>query len=173
MKKYHFLAVKFKVNEENLKTPDNSDYEEEEDEMSNVSASEMEEDATDEPMHGVESTSNTGWADVMQKILKTKKPKGKKTVVLAKAKKLCDVKVTEKEEDISFEIDGVVKGEKTETKEAGIKTAEHTAKATSKVKEKSLGIRVKPSIADRERERLLQKIVTKYVTLTNCFFVVL
>ena len=76
-----------------------------------------------------------GLGVVMQQILKTNKPKRKKTVVLAKAKRLCDVKVKEKQEDIV-----------------------HTK---LNIREKSLGIRVKPSITDREHERMLQKVATK------------
>lgn len=35
--------------------------------------------------------SNAGWADSISKILKSKKPKKKKTLVLSKAKKLTDI----------------------------------------------------------------------------------
>ncbi|EZA58964.1 hypothetical protein DMN91_010674 [Ooceraea biroi] len=154
--------VKFKTNEiESVKTfaRDDSDYEEEENESD---GSGMEGDAS-EPMqvHDAESTSNAGWADVMQKILKANRPKGKKTVVLAKAKKLCDVKVKEEEEDVPFEVVG--KEEKTDPKEAGVKTVDQTVPAKLRIREKSLGVRVKPSITDRERERMLQKIATKGV----------
>ncbi|XP_012223530.1 RRP15-like protein [Linepithema humile] len=117
-----------------------------------------------ESLHDDKSTSNAGWADVMQKILKTNKPKRKKTLVLAKAKRLCDVKIKEKEkEDIPFEIDGVKDEIKTESEEASVETKEHTAQIKSRIKEKSLGIRVKPSITDREHERMLQKIATRGV----------
>lgn len=116
------------------------------------------ENETDESLHGDKSTSNAGWADAMQKILRTKKPKGKKTVVLAKAKKLCDVKL-KKKEDLPFEIDDVKDEIKTQSEEASIETKEHVHKP--RLKDKSLGIRVKPSITDREHERMLQKIATK------------
>ncbi|XP_011260510.1 RRP15-like protein [Camponotus floridanus] len=114
-----------------------------------------------ESLHDAKSTSNTGWADVMQKILRTNKPKRKKTIVLAKAKKLCDVKVKEKKEDISFEIDG--SKNVTEIEEASVKTGEHAVHTKPKIKEKNLGIRVKPSITDQEREKMLQKIATRGV----------
>lgn len=110
-----------------------------------------------ESLHDANSTSNTGWADVMQKILRTNKPKRKKTIVLAKAKKLCDIKVKEKKEDISFEIDGIKNV--TEIEEAS--KTEHTVHIKPRIKEKSLGIRVKPSITDQEREKMLQKIATR------------
>jgi len=116
------------------------------------------ENDTNESLYNDKSTSNAGWADVMQKILRTNKPKRKKTLVLAKAKRLCDVKIKEKE-DISFEIDGVKDEIKTE--EASIKTEEHGAQSKSRIKEKSLNIRVKPSITDRKHERMLQKIATR------------
>lgn len=139
---------------------DDSDYEEneEEDESNN---SEMEDDIN-EALHDTESTSNAGWANVMQKILKTNKPKRKKTLVLAKAKKLCDIKTKEKKEDVSFEIDGIKEEIKTESKEDIDKTSitVNTAPTKSRITKKN-GIRLKPSITDREHERMLQKIATK------------
>lgn len=113
------------------------------------------ENDTDESLHDDKSTSNAGWADAMQKILRTNKPKRRKTLVLAKAKRLCDVRI-EKKEDIPFEIDGV----KDELQEASIEAREHSTQIKSRIKE-SLGIRVKPSITDREHERMLQKIATR------------
>jgi len=110
------------------------------------------------------SNANPGWADVMQKILKTKKPKKKKTIVLSKAKKLTEVKPKEPVENVPFEIeteDGSRKKEpllKTEKTEPDDGTP-----AKRRKKEVQLGIRVKPSIRDRERERMLQKIATKGV----------
>lgn len=97
---------------------------------------------------------NSGWADAMRKILQTKKPKRKKTIVLSKAKKLCDTKEKEDKESSLFDIEKV-KEEVKEIKEEG--------DVIKKPKEKKLGIRVKPSIMDRERERTLQKIATKGV----------
>lgn len=97
---------------------------------------------------------NSGWADAMRKILQTKKPKRKKTIVLSKAKKLCDTKEKEDKESSLFDIEKI-KEEVKEIKEEG--------DVVKKPKEKKLGIRVKPSIMDRERERTLQKIATKGV----------
>lgn len=105
------------------------------------------------------SAGNAGWADVMQKILRTKKPKRKQTVVLAKAKKLCDVKKIEKKENI-FEIDNVEHKITTDLKKISNKL-ESTAQTKPRSKERSLGIRIKPCITDRERERMLQKIATR------------
>ncbi|XP_018313992.1 RRP15-like protein isoform X1 [Mycetomoellerius zeteki] len=134
---------------------DDSDYEENEKEDD---SEEMEAD-TDEASYDAGPTTNAGWADVMQKILKTNKPKRKKTLVLAKAKKLCDMKIKKKEEDISFEIDGIKEEIKSESEEDIDKTSVTLKTATkSRIK-----IRIKPSITDREHERMLQKIATKGV----------
>lgn len=101
---------------------------------------------------------NSGWADAMRKILETKKPKRKKTIVLSKAKRLCDIKKKEDKESSLFDIEKV----KEEVKSQEIKEEEDVVKKPQ-LKEKKLGIRVKPSIMDRERERTLQKIATKGV----------
>ncbi|XP_011859270.1 PREDICTED: RRP15-like protein isoform X3 [Vollenhovia emeryi] len=135
---------------------DDGDYEEKE-----SGSSEMEDD-TGEASHGTGATSNAGWADVMQKILKTNKPKRKKTLVLAKAKKLCDVKIREKKEEPSFEVDGVKEEVKAEAEEAVDEESIAANAASTKPRiPKKCGIRVKPSITDREYERMLQKIATK------------
>lgn len=141
---------------------DNSNHEESE-EADESDSREMEDD-TGEASHDAGSTTNAGWADAMQKILKTNKPKRKKTLVLAKAKKLCDIRVKEKEEDVSFEIDGVKDEIKTESEENIDETrvTVNTALTKSRTTKKS-GIRIKPSITDRQHERMLQKIATKGV----------
>lgn len=134
---------------------DDSEYEEKESD-----GLEMENDVGEASCDA--GSSNTGWANAMQKILKTNRPKRKKTLVLAKAKKLCDVRIKEKEEDISFEIDGIKEEIKTESEEVAdkISIAVNTVPTKSKITRKN-GIRVKPSITDREHERMLQKIATK------------
>ncbi|KAI4487216.1 hypothetical protein M0804_005365 [Polistes exclamans] len=102
--------------------------------------------------------SNPGWADALQKILKTNKPKRKKTIVLSKAKKHNDI--VKKKENLSLEIDTVQnEKEKSETTEG----KENLLLKKKPRQKDNLGIRVKPSIIDRERERLLQKIATKGV----------
>ncbi|KAL6442202.1 hypothetical protein ACFW04_002463 [Cataglyphis niger] len=134
---------------------DNNDYQEDESDDLEM------ENNTDESLHDAKSTSNEGWANVMQKILRTNKPKRKKTIVLAKAKKLCDVKIKEKKEEVSFEIDGIKNV--TETEESSVETGEGTLQTKARIKEKNFGIRVKPSITDQEREKMLQKIATRGV----------
>ena len=105
---------------------------------------------------------NPGWADAMHKILQTRKPKRKKTIVLSKAKKLFDVKKKENEENVSFEIEKLK--EEVETFKEEVENKDEKSVTQSKERRKNnLGIRVKPSIIDRERERMLQKIATKGV----------
>ncbi|XP_011635417.1 RRP15-like protein [Pogonomyrmex barbatus] len=157
------MQVKSEIEEINAAAAENvnSDYEEnEEDESDSI---DMKDNTDNNMSHNAESTVNAGWADVMQKILKTNKPKGKKTLVLAKAKKLYDLKTKEKEEDISFEIDGIKAEVKTESDEASNKKKQCSVQTKSRIREKNLSIRLKPSITDREHERMLQKIATKGV----------
>lgn len=101
---------------------------------------------------------NSGWADAMRKILQTKKPKRKKTIVLSKAKRLCDIKEKEDKESSLLDIEKI----KEEVNSQEIKEEKDVVRKPQ-LKEKKLGIRVKPSIMDRERERTLQKIATKGV----------
>ncbi|XP_076165340.1 RRP15-like protein isoform X2 [Ptiloglossa arizonensis] len=106
---------------------------------------------------------NPSWADAMQKILRTKKPKRKKTIVLSKAKKLCDVVKKEKSKNVSFEIEKVQEEIKIEEPKT---TENKVQKPLVQLKERrknNLGIRIKPNIMDGERERILQKIATKGV----------
>ncbi|XP_044729799.1 RRP15-like protein [Chrysoperla carnea] len=104
---------------------------------------------------------NLGWADSIAKVLKTNKPKGKKTLVLSKAKKLTDLKrkVPEKDEDPGFEIEGEVKEEKPEPE---IKEEKVVGPPRKKKKELP-SFRVKPDVLGRNREKTLQKIATRGV----------
>lgn len=104
---------------------------------------------------------NPGWADVMQKILQTKKSKRKKTIVLSKAKKLCDIKKKNEEEQLPFEIEKVKEEMKTEESEEVENDNQKPRLKKERRKEINLGIRVKPSKMDREYERKLQRITTK------------
>ncbi|CAG9855988.1 unnamed protein product [Phyllotreta striolata] len=103
---------------------------------------------------------NSGWADAVSKILK-QKPK-KKSVVLAKAKKLNDVKKP-KSQSLDFEIeetDGRIKDKEEVSSEDEESLSEEPAK---KKKRELPNLRVKPNILEKDRERLLQKIATKGV----------
>lgn len=101
------------------------------------------------------SQGNPGWADSIAHVLSTNKPKTKKTLVLSKAKKITKVKTEKRPYD--FEIDGEIKEEKPDP-EAVNENIE-----SKKRKNQALSLRVKPTIADRERERALKKIATKGV----------
>lgn len=153
--KLPLVAVELKASKKDDPVTESEDDNDEEENGSD--GSEME-DNSSEHSHDVKSTSNAGWANVMQKILGTTKPKRKKTIVLAKAKKLCDIK--EKEKNVSFEIDGIKQEIKTEL-EGTSPTSQPTIQAKPKRRDTSLGIRIKPSVLDQERERILQKIATK------------
>ncbi|KAF7271858.1 RRP15-like protein [Rhynchophorus ferrugineus] len=102
---------------------------------------------------------NEAWADSIAKILNTKKPKRKKTLVLSKAKKLTDQKkrkVTEIYEIATA--DGQIKKEVVEAKEG--------PKEETKLRKKRRELpqlRIKPDILEKDRERTLQKIATKGV----------
>ncbi|KAK2578675.1 hypothetical protein KPH14_012163 [Odynerus spinipes] len=107
------------------------------------------------------AVSNPAWADALQKVLKTSKPKRKKTIVLSKAKK--NNAVVKKEESLPVELDEIKKEKEIEVSETS-ESKENVILTKRKERRKdNLGIRVKPSITDRERERLLQKIATKGV----------
>ena len=117
-----------------------------------------EKDDSSEEMFDTESEKigNRKWAKAMSKILQTDKPKRKKSLVLSKAKKLCDIVNEPKEEPLPFEIEK--EGEF--VRETIKKDPEESIKKEKKVKD-TLSIRKKPDILDRERERTLQKIATK------------
>ena len=108
------------------------------------------------------SKANPGWADAMKKILNTQKPKRKKTIVLSKAKKLQEVLSKPKEVALPFEVEGEDGEIKKETiKEDPGAEGEKTVEQKKHRRKETLGIRVKPSVLDRERERRLQKVATK------------
>lgn len=119
-------------------------------------------DESDDNESQSSKSGNPGWADAMQKILRTKKPKRKKSLVLSKAKKLCDIK-HEKAEDLPFEIDRVKDEVKVEGEEEEEKPNIKDQPLLKHRRKDNLGIRVKPHISERERERMLQKIATKGV----------
>ncbi|XP_034238727.1 RRP15-like protein [Thrips palmi] len=120
-------------------------------------------DSNDPNLHG-----NAGWADAMAKILRTSKPKGKKSVVLAKAKKLSQIGASEKSDDkkeYGFEIDGdstEEKDVKPNVDDLDVKPDVEDIKPKLRKKDLSEG-RIKPDILSRDRERALSKIATKGV----------
>uniref|UniRef100_A0A1B6GP94 RRP15-like protein n=1 Tax=Cuerna arida TaxID=1464854 RepID=A0A1B6GP94_9HEMI len=111
------------------------------------------------------SKENLAWADAMAKILKTNKPKRRKTIVLSRAKRENQVKNDEvKEEKLDFEID----------RESAVAVKKEESTDSTEIKEESLIKRlkkkewaskghVKPTILEKDREKLLQKIATRGV----------
>merc|ERR1712071_654755 len=115
---------------------------------------------------------NFGWADAMSKVLKVSKPKAKSSIILAKAMKDVDIikaiaaAALNKEEPLTFKIDGEIK-QKEEKGVAAVKKVEsHSEKMLRRQRRKEWDLvgRVLPDITvDRERERVLAKIGTRGV----------
>ncbi|XP_038206717.1 RRP15-like protein [Zerene cesonia] len=104
---------------------------------------------------------NEGWADSLAKILGSKKPKNKKTLVLSRAKKHSDIIKQVKEEKPTFEVVGEKAEDiKSELKQEKLITEEPVAK---KRKHEKSSVRIKPNVLEKDRERLLTKIATKGV----------
>ncbi|KAH0539436.1 RRP15-like protein [Cotesia glomerata] len=123
-------------------SPENSSESDNEREDSEVENSDAETYVPGSKFHG-----NPGLADVFRKILKTNKPKKKKTLVLSRAKKLNEIK-PKAEAGAEDDKSAVKKPESEEKKEK---------------KSKGVSLRIKPSVLSRGRERTLQKIATKGV----------
>lgn len=136
---------------ENLSNNSNSDTE-----SNNADSSENSDNKTDAAI------SNAGWADSISKILKTNKPKHKKTLVLSKAKKLNDIKRSEtKPAGFQVEtVDGKVRDEKIEI---NTELTEEQTEPPKKKKRELPSLRIKPNILEKDRERTLTKIATKGV----------
>ncbi|XP_070508571.1 RRP15-like protein [Chironomus tepperi] len=111
-----------------------------------------EDEADDEP----EDTKKKGWANSMAKILNSEKSE-----VLSKAKKVEDLEKKKKKKSYTFEIEGEQKVEGEEEKPS--EEVLQTALARKKRRERALNLRLKPSVADLDRERTLRKIATKGV----------
>lgn len=113
--------------------------------------------STDEEFEGTGDAieGNPGWADSIAQVLKTNKPKAKKSLVLSKAKKI--KQTPEEEKTYDFQIEGEIKQEKPD------KALLDKALETKPLKNKVLKLRAKPSFKDRERESTLKKIATKGV----------
>ena len=108
---------------------------------------------------------NFGWADAMSKVLNVSKPKNRKSVILAKAKKDVDVLKAKavKEAPLSFQIAGEIKAEPEPKKEA-VKEETLAEKMLRRQKRKEwdlIGRRKPDIVADRERERTLSRIATR------------
>ncbi|KAG8265179.1 pre-60S ribosomal particles component, partial [Homalodisca vitripennis] len=111
------------------------------------------------------SKENLAWADAMSKILKTNKPKRRKTIVLSRAKRANQVKSDEvKEEKLDFEIegDGSV-AVKIEQSADSCEIKEESLTKRLKKKEWASKGHVKPTVLEKDREKVLQKVATRGV----------
>ncbi|XP_063226280.1 RRP15-like protein [Bacillus rossius redtenbacheri] len=128
------------------------------------SGSESDPHDSDEENSGEEEThdSKSGWADAIAKILRTNKPRRKRSIVLSRAKKLNEVVKKVKVEEPEFDVD--VKDDKPDVKDLSEeqKLVEKLKRTVPKNSWASKG-RVKPNILDKDRERVLSKIATKGV----------
>ncbi|XP_054258224.1 RRP15-like protein [Macrosteles quadrilineatus] len=103
---------------------------------------------------------NSAWADAMSKILKTNKPKRRKTIVLSRAKRANQTKVS-KEENVDFDIENDMKPDVTGIRLDVVKEENETRKL--KKKEWASKGYVKPSVLEKDREKALAKIATRGV----------
>ncbi|XP_018335002.1 RRP15-like protein [Agrilus planipennis] len=137
----------------------------EKDNSSDLSESEIERSSENEfEENEVNDKANAGWADSISKILKANKPKGKKTLVLSKAKKLTDLP-KKQVKDVGFEVekDGQITQE-VDSECSDSNTVSDEEKFPSRKRKRDIpSIRVKPNILQKDRERKLQKIATKGV----------
>lgn len=128
-----------------------------ENDISDVDQEKQEDESDISSLNNInKSKMNPGWADAIRKVLSNKKPKRKKSVVLSKAKKHCNTELRECKETLPFEIEIT-----NNSGENVAKIVKKSEEKKSKKKELKTGIRIKPSVLDRERERILQKIATK------------
>lgn len=111
-----------------------------------------------EPKGSRKAAVQLGFASAFAKVMQQEKPKKKKHVFLSKSKKLHD-QLEEKDDKVDFEIDGEVKEEKPNKEELD----EDIETRLNEKKNKTLTLRMKPSLMDREREKAFKKIATKGV----------
>lgn len=65
---------------------------------------ESDDEVDDQEHTEMSGMANAGWADAITKILKTNKPKRKRTLVLSKAKKLSEVKRKQTVKELGYEV---------------------------------------------------------------------
>lgn len=75
-------------------------------ENSQVDHQESDDEVGDQEHTETSGMANAGWADAITKILKTNKPKRKRTLVLSKAKKLSEVKRKPTVKELGYEVAG-------------------------------------------------------------------
>ena len=135
--------------------------ESESDSDTNVNAKENEEDKN--VVYG-----NFGFADALDKVLNSSKPKTKKTLILSKSKKDADIlkklDAQEGKNNLGFEIEGVKEESATIEDPDVARRKAHLEKMVRRRRRKEWDLvgRVIPSITeDREREKVLAKIATR------------
>lgn len=96
-----FTTVGENQEESDLNEEEGSSEENEAEEVDSGNEANSDESENDEVADTAQG--NAGWADSIAKILKTNKPKGKKTLVLSRAKKLTDVR-KDQSKYVGFEI---------------------------------------------------------------------
>lgn len=108
---------------------------------------------------------SSAWSASLAKVLRQETPKNRKSVVLSKAKRpdeiAAAVAAAAKQKDIGFEIEGEIVDDEQKPDRAQLEEQLLLAKYTKK--NKKLCLRVKPSMMDWERERMLKRIATKGV----------
>ncbi|CAB3370692.1 Hypothetical predicted protein [Cloeon dipterum] len=113
---------------------------------------------------------NARWADAILKVLKTNKPKKKKTLVLSRAKKLNETVLKEEPKDPGFEIDGEDMNLENKTEDVDekpdVKPILSAAELREQKKKRKLWetmSRSKPNVLAKDREKSLSKIATRGV----------
>lgn len=144
-------------------TESESELDEIEDDENRLSDDEefpISDDEIDEPEE--DPSKRKGWANSMAKILNSEKSE-----VLSKAKKVEDLEKKKTKKSYTFEIEGEQKKDNDEQKPSEdalqIALARRKRREKREGKIKVLSLRLKPSVADLDRERTLRKIATKGV----------
>lgn len=158
--------IEVNSNEQDDEDEEEDDENIEEESVDDQEQNESDDDGDDEGDEDAEEgdDTNTGWADSIAKILKTNKPKKKKTLVLSKAKKLNDP-VKAKPKPVGFQVekeDGAITEEQILPEEDTDKNDVPEGPPRKKKRDIQC-LRVKPNVLEKDRERLLAKIATKGV----------
>ncbi|KAF4531638.1 hypothetical protein B566_EDAN006569 [Ephemera danica] len=154
------------IADEDVASEDSSESEPSNDVPEDISASEESAASEQEEGDAKVTAGNAGWADAISKVLRTTKPKKKRTLVLSRAKKLTDLArqaAAAAKNEPMFEIDGE-KQEEGEEKPA-VETKPDVKGGDMKRKKIAWQkmCRVNPNILEKDRERALTRIATRGV----------
>lgn len=159
-------AVDSVESDQELESEDSSESEPSNDVPEDISASEESAASEQEEGDAKTPTGNAGWADAISKVLRTTKPKKKRTLVLSRAKKLTDlarIAASTTKSEPTFEIDGE---EQEEVEEKPVIEIKPDVKGGD-MKRKKIAwqkmCRVNPNILEKDRERALSRIATRGV----------